>query len=126
MAIFDCLFPSFSLRQFLRKKPTNQRSELPAKKKKSMYGNDRVKFLLAVQYHYKVIFQATRSHFISKLTTIKTFYNNNNVLLSLEQRNSADSGLFTRLCHNLSERYRPRLDSFLLGTPNRSLQLFDK
>ena len=125
MAIFDCLFSSFSLRQFLRKKPTNQRSEQPAKKKKSMYGNDRVKFLLAVQYHYKVIFQATRSHFISKLTTIKTFYNNN-VLLSLEQRNSADSGLFTRLCHNHSERYRPRLDNFLLGTSNRSLHLIDK
>ena len=33
-------------RQFLRKKPTNQRTEEPpAKKNKSMYGNGRVKIL---------------------------------------------------------------------------------
>ena len=37
-----------------------------------------------------------------------------------------DSGLFTGLCHNHSERYGPRLDNFLLGTSNRSFQLFDK
>ena len=29
--------------------------------------NDRLSLLLAVQYHYKVIFQATRNHFVSKL-----------------------------------------------------------
>ena len=111
------------LRRFLRKESTNQRTEEPpAKKYKSMYGNDRVKFLLAVQYRYKVIFQATRIHFISNSTTIKTLYNknNNNVLLSLHQRNSVDSGLFTGLCHN------HRLDNFFLGTSNCSVQLFDK
>ena len=77
----------------------------------------------------KLFFQATRIHFTSNLTTIKTLYNNNNnnnVLLSLQQRNPVDSGLFTGLCHNHSERYGPRLDNFLLGTSNRSLQLFDK
>ena len=48
------------LRQFLRKKPTNQRTEKPpAKKNKSMWGNDRVKFLLVAQYPYKVIFSST-------------------------------------------------------------------
>ena len=71
--------------------------------------------------HYNSL-QSTRS-------TINTLYNNNNnnnVLLSLQQRNPVDSGLFTGLCHNHSERYGPRLDNFLLGTSNRSLQLFDK
>ena len=68
------------------KKTTNRCSEEPpAKKNKFMQGHDRVKFLLVVQYNNKVVFQATRSHFISKLTTIKTFYNNDNVL-SLQQR----------------------------------------
>ena len=75
----------------------------------------------------KFIFQTTKSHFISELTTINTLYNNNNkVPLSLQQRNLVDFGLFTRLCHNHSWRYRPRLDNFLPGTSNRSLQFFDK
>ena len=85
-----------------------------------MQGNDRVKFLLAVQYHYKVIFQATRIHFIANLPIIKTLYNNNNVLFSLQQRDPGDFGLFTVLCYNHS----PRLDNFLLGTSNCSVQFF--
>ena len=52
----------------MRIKPTNQRSEEP-QAKKSRYGNDRVSFLLAVPYHYKVIFQAAKSFFL------KTIYN---------------------------------------------------
>ena len=74
----------------------------------------------------KSFFQATRIHFISNSTTIKTLYNNNNVFLSLQKRNPVDSGLFTGLGHNHSERYGLRLDNFLLGTSNCSVQLFDK
>ena len=88
----------------------------------------------------KSFFQATRIHFISNSTTIKTLYNNinnnnnnsnnnnnnNDALLSLQQRNPVDSGLFNGLCHNHSERYGPRLDNFLLGNSNCIVQLFDK
>ena len=49
--------------------------------------------------------------FIPKFTLIDTLYNN--VLLSLHQQNPVDFGFSPRLCHNHSERYRPRLDNFL-------------